>query len=584
MPNLQRLRDAKTRDDLARLLGFTPSGLSYVLYKVPSQVKYKSFEVPKRTGGNRQIKAPQPMLALLQRRLANLLYDCLDELKKATPARRSLAHGFERKRNIITNASLHKRRRYVLNLDLEDFFPSINFGRVRGFFLKDKHFAVQPTVATIIAQIACHENELPQGSPCSPVISNLVGHLLDARLARLAKTYKCTYSRYVDDITLSTSRKDFPSELAAPVTGSQCEWQLGAELRDKIERSVFRINDKKTRMQFRGSRQVTTGLMVNDKVNIRAEYWRTARHMCHALFTAGTYYRMVPAPLAGGALGDPPIRNDITSLSPIVGMLGHIHQVKDHADQREGALKKSKPNAARHLYSRLLFYKNFVTLDTPVLLPEGKTDSVYLRTAIRQLPAYHPRLGQIINGKFESAIRFLNYSHTVHDVLQLGNGTGDLKFFIIKYQKTVQGFSHAPLAHPVIVLVDNDDGGGALFGFVKDNAAPNIAFSSTDPFYYLGLNLYLVKTPEKTAPPHKSCIEDLFDPTLLNTVLDGKTFDPNKEHNAPGKYGKVVFAEQVVVPRAATIDFSGFAPLLDRIVAVLDHHAGLKAAPLGMAV
>ncbi len=201
------------------------------------QAKYKSFEVPKRTGGNRQIKAPQPMLALLQRRLANLLYDCLDELKKATPARRSLAHGFERKRNIITNASLHKRRRYVLNLDLEDFFPSINFGRVRGFFLKDKHFAVQPTVATIIAQIACHENELPQGSPCSPVISNLVGHLLDARLARLAKTHKCTYSRYVDDITFSTSRKDFPSELAAPVTGSQCEWQLGAELRDKIERS-----------------------------------------------------------------------------------------------------------------------------------------------------------------------------------------------------------------------------------------------------------------------------------------------------------------------------------------------------------
>jgi hypothetical protein len=106
--------------------------------------------------------------ALLQQRLANLLYDCLDELKKATPARRSLAHGFERKRNIITNASLHKRRRYVLNLDLEDFFPSINFGRVRGFFLKDKHFAVQPTVATIIAQIAYHENELPEASPCSP--------------------------------------------------------------------------------------------------------------------------------------------------------------------------------------------------------------------------------------------------------------------------------------------------------------------------------------------------------------------------------------------------------------------------------
>ena len=325
MSKLQRLRDAKTLDDLARLLGFTPSGLSYVLYKVPSSAKYKSFEIPKRTGGKRQIKAPQPMLALLQRRLANLLYDCLDELKKATPARRSLAHGFERKRNIITNASLHKRRRYVLNLDLEDFFPSINFGRVRGFFLKDRHFALQTKVATIIAQIACDDNELPQGSPCSPVISNLVGHLLDGRLARLAKTHKCTYSRYVDDITFSTSRKDFPPELAVPGPGSKFEWQLGAELRDKIEHSGFKLNEKKTRMQFRGSRQVTTGLTVNEKVNIREEYWRAARHMCQALFTTGTYYRMVPAPLAGGALGDPPTQEDITSLDPIGGMLAHIH-------------------------------------------------------------------------------------------------------------------------------------------------------------------------------------------------------------------------------------------------------------------
>src|SRR6202043_2483398 len=87
--------------------------------------------------------------------------------------------------------------------------------------------------------------------------------------------------------------------------------------------------------------------------------------------------------------------------------------------------------------------------------------------AIRQLPAYHPRLGQIISGKFESAIRFMNYSRTVHDVLQLGHGTGDLKFFIIKYHKTVQGIGHAPLGYPVIVLFDNDDGGGGLFGFAK---------------------------------------------------------------------------------------------------------------------
>jgi len=64
---------------------------------------------------------------------------------------------------------------------LQDFFGSINFGRVRGFFIKDRNFALQPAVATILAQMACHNNALPQGSPCSPVISNLVGHVLDVQ-------------------------------------------------------------------------------------------------------------------------------------------------------------------------------------------------------------------------------------------------------------------------------------------------------------------------------------------------------------------------------------------------------------------
>ena len=126
-----------------------------------------------------------------------------------------------KKRSILTNATLHKRRRYVLNLDLEDFFPSITFGRIRGFFIKDKHFALQEKVATVIAQIACFNNELPQGSPCSPVLSNLIGHLLDTRLARFARLYKCTYSRYADDITFSTSRKDFPAELVARFAHSE---------------------------------------------------------------------------------------------------------------------------------------------------------------------------------------------------------------------------------------------------------------------------------------------------------------------------------------------------------------------------
>jgi RNA-directed DNA polymerase len=141
---LKKLCDAKTLEDIARLLGFVPSGLSFVLYRIPDAKKYTSFHILKRGGGTRPIKAPEPRLALLQRRLAKLLYDCLDELKIGTPPpRRSLAHAFERERSIITNANLHKRRRYVLNLDLENFFPSLPARRFRCRYCRRHPFGSQ---------------------------------------------------------------------------------------------------------------------------------------------------------------------------------------------------------------------------------------------------------------------------------------------------------------------------------------------------------------------------------------------------------------------------------------------------------
>src|SRR6185437_5065944 len=179
----------------------------------------------------------------------------------------SLAHGFKRKRSIVTNATKHKNRRFVFNLDLENFFGTINFGRVRGFLIKNTDFALQPSVATLIAQIACHENALPQGSPCSPVISNLIGSVLDVRLCALASGVGCTYSRYVDDLSFSTNKKDFPPQVAKRTETHA--WELGDKLHDVLNHTGFSVNASKTRMQYCTSRQEVTGLVVNQKVNIR---------------------------------------------------------------------------------------------------------------------------------------------------------------------------------------------------------------------------------------------------------------------------------------------------------------------------
>ena len=588
MTKIKKIREAQTLVDVAHILGVQPKTVSYLLYILPESEKYHSFAIPKRNGGKRLINAPEPRLKMLQRQLANVLYKCVAEAEKCAPRRRPLAHGFVRARSIcnekkkkndtkkkkkcrevldiFSNASVHKNRRYVLNLDLEDFFPSLNFGRVRGFFIKDKRFRLNEKVATVIAQIACHNNELPQGSPCSPIISNLLGHLLDVRLVRLAQKNKCTYSRYADDITFSTNLKDFPPALAKQNPEKPQHWELGSPLVKEIKDAGFKVNNDKTRMQWRGSRQMTTGLIVNKKVNIRSEYYRKARAICHQLFSTGSYY-----------ISDP--ENTLESLNKIEGILSHIHYIKNLADMRSEKQKKKEPLAIRKLYKRFLFYKHFVALEKPLIVTEGKTDPLYLRPAIAKLRADYPQLGEFVDGKFSSAVRFLRYSCTIGKILELSGGTGPFPQFISTYEETVNSFKfRRPLAYPVIILIDNDDGAKDVFNVVKKQFEREISYETPEPFYYLHSNLYLVKTPEN-GKDNKSRIEDLFASKWFKFCVDGKTFDPSKDHNTDNTYGKTVFAEKVVIPNADKIDFSKFGKLLDRIVAVLDDYEKQKSQP-----
>ncbi|QKV17512.1 retron Ec67 family RNA-directed DNA polymerase/endonuclease [Oricola thermophila] len=564
MTILKKLQDAKDLEDLAKILGFSPKGISYIIYKLEENSKYKKFKIKKSHGGEREICAPIEPLKTLQRRLANVLYASVDSIE-AEKGINSTSHGFRRGHSIISNARKHKRRRYVLNLDLKDFFPTFNFGRVRGFFISDNRFGFHENVATLISQIACHENSLPQGSPCSPIIADLIANILDARLVRLAKDHKVTYSRYADDITFSTSLKKFPAALAQPVAGEGPDWKLADPLTKAIEGAGFKINPDKTRMQFRDGRQLVTGLTVNDKVNIRPEYYRYARSMCHQAFKSGKYYRPSKVSVVGEK--EPEM---IESLNPLEGILSHIHHVKDTIDVRIEPEKRRHGTAARQLYRRFLIFKKFVCLDQPLVICEGKTDSIYLKCALRKLTPSFPELAKIKDEKFTSKISFFNYTGRVHSVLELGGGTEDLKFFFIKtrYHEIINRFGHKPLQHPVIVLIDNDDGAKGLFKTIKQNFGITIDLQSDDKFYHITDNLYLVKTIEK-GESGKSCIEDCFEPSLLETKVKGKKFNSLKYGGASGGYGKFVFAEQVVRPNADKIDFNGFKPLLERITAAI---------------
>ena len=123
MSLLKELKDAETLNDLARLLGFSAKTLAFVLYKIPDEKKYHTFEVPKKDGGVRVISAPDNRLKNLQRRLANILNSCVLEIDQDNELK-ILAHGFKVGLSIHTNANSHKNRRYVLNFDIKVFLVS----------------------------------------------------------------------------------------------------------------------------------------------------------------------------------------------------------------------------------------------------------------------------------------------------------------------------------------------------------------------------------------------------------------------------------------------------------------------------
>ena len=174
------------------------------------------------------------------------------------------------------------KKSYVFNLDIKDFFPSINFGRVYGLLLA-KPYECTREVATVLAQICTVNNTLPQGAPTSPTVSNMICARMDSELRRLAQRNRCTYTRYADDLTFSTSMPSFPPDIAKVVKDiSGTHVHVGSELGSIINDNGFLINYDKVRLQTKGQRQSVTGITVNEKCNLQQSYIRQIRAMLHA--------------------------------------------------------------------------------------------------------------------------------------------------------------------------------------------------------------------------------------------------------------------------------------------------------------
>ena len=260
---------------LLAYLGLAPPELRKIWYYRGRM--YQHFSIAKSSNKVRMINAPDERLKFLQRKLAHKLTELYRPRKPV--------HGFVAKRSIKTNAVAHLHRRFVVNIDITDFFPTISENRVKGML---SSLGIETRVTEIIARICCNNGHLPQGAPSSPVLSNMICFCLDKKLMGIAKEARCIYTRYADDITFSSHQP--PTSLFAatlPPAGRFSPDLFAPKLRDVFLQNGFAINPDKAHYADRHSRRIVTGLKVNELLNVDRRYVRNIRAALHSIETLG---------------------------------------------------------------------------------------------------------------------------------------------------------------------------------------------------------------------------------------------------------------------------------------------------------
>lgn len=336
--------------------------------------RFNHFKIKKKTGGFRQITAPR-------NKSYKFLLRCLNELLKAVYTPSQYAMGFTEGRSAVDNAEKHKGMNYVFNIDLKDFFPSIEQPRIwKRLQLKPFEFPVP--VASAIAGLCCMKEQrelpdgskkdyyvLPQGAPTSPLLTNAICDKLDFLLSRLAKRFGLNYTRYADDITFSSMHNVY-----------QKDGEFRRKLFEIIEKQNFKVNPDKTRLQKKGARQEVTGIIVSEKLNVTQKYVRDIRNLLfiwerHGYGAASARFLPVYA-------------------------------------REKGHVKKGNPNLVNVLDGKLMYLK----------MVKGEDDSVYLR----------------LHTKFVKLSKSLNLESRTNDLGITYVDTTPLKKFEEKHQTVVE--------------------------------------------------------------------------------------------------------------------------------------------------
>jgi hypothetical protein len=223
---------------------------------------YKTYSLPKKSGGTRTITAPDPLLKEFQRSLL-VFFSKEMELE-------GCVHGFRKGHSILTNATPHVGKKLVVNIDVRNFFPSVPYELVFRAINKVMRGKISRASTRFLSEACCYQAALPTGAPTSPALGNLVLDQVDRAVQAACVRHDITYTRYADDLTFSgtgETKRIIPFVI-------KCLADLGLQ-----------IDPKKLNLYRRGRRQIVTGLVVNDRVNLPRRTRKLLRAAVHRAAT-----------------------------------------------------------------------------------------------------------------------------------------------------------------------------------------------------------------------------------------------------------------------------------------------------------
>lgn len=225
---------------LSVLVGYRKDYIKRAAFYTP--YFYRDFQIKKRNGKMRSISEPLPSLKEIQEWILRNIFNKI----KVSP----FAKAYKKNMSIIENVKFHSNQPKVITLDLKDFFPSITTKKVEEIF---HSFGYSRLISNLLAKLCAKEDQLPQGAPTSPYLSNIFFKKVDDKIIEYCLKREIKYTRYADDLSFS---------------GEFSESHLIGFVKATVESFGMSLHPNKTKVMRPNQRQAVTGIVVNKKPQV----------------------------------------------------------------------------------------------------------------------------------------------------------------------------------------------------------------------------------------------------------------------------------------------------------------------------